>query len=571
MSRPITEAIAVLLTLCVMGGYYAAASRFRVRANGLLGSGVVPALVILGIAALVPSSHLPSDRLEHADAELRLGTPERAEEGLRAWLRDHPDDLEVHRLYVYAHFQRAPSRAEGQHPSDEEMRAYYERGASHGLTPATSHYGLSLYWFYRRDYARSLAEIDSISDRVPLVWLDRGRTLARLGRSPEAYDSFARAAEDPSARSRSLAEMSVALAQSERWDDLQRMVSDPERGQATESYARRALYLHAGQWFAYAQELLRTFYLKAPLPVLLLAGLGLVGWWLVVRWWDQFDTEPLGLSMCVVALGAVLSHLVFALHDVLSVVWGMQLGGSGMQDLLYCIFWIGMPEELAKAIPVLLVCAFTAEIDEPVDWMIFATLSALGFSTWENVSYFERLGTGVVLGRTLLAMPFHLATSALLLAVVPESRRRGFRLWYSVPLAWIALGTIHGCFDYCLVAPFEWLRVVAVLVALLTQWGFHEVLQNALVLSPFRQEMGELTRSVAGWAAKGTFTLALSIFAANVVVVGYGPGLSRLFLMVGEDGFFTVMALASCTMLLIPGRGNGEVRRRSFARAVIRR
>lgn len=565
MSPPITEATAVLLTLCVMGGYYAAVRRFRARANGFFASGVVPVIVMLAITALLPSSHLPSDRLEHADAELRLGAPERAEEGLRAWLRYHPDDLEAHRLYVYAHFQRPPSKAKGQQRIDEEVLAYYERGTSQGLTPAISHYGLSLYWFYQDDYARALAEIDRISDRGPWAWLDRGRILARLGRPSDAYDSFAQAAEDSSVRSRSFAEMSVALAQAERWDDLQHMVSDPERLRATESYPRRALYLHTGRWLAYGQELLRTFYLKAPLPVLLLAGFGLAGWWLVVRWWDQFDPEPLGLSVCVVALGAVLSHLVFAFHDVLSVVWSVQLTGSGVKDLFYCIFWIGMPEELAKAIPVLLVCAFTAEIDEPVDWMIYAALSALGFSTWENVSYFERLGAGVVLGRTLLAMPFHLATSALLLAVVPESRRRGWSLWYSVPLAWITLGTVHGCFDYCLIATVEWLRVVAVLVALLTQWVFHKALQSALVLSPFRHEMTELTRSVAAWAAKGTLTLALSIFAANVVAVGYGAGLSRLFIMVGQNGFFTVMAFASCTMLLIPARENHEARRRRRA------
>src|SRR5262249_47048282 len=118
--------------------------------------------------------------------------------------------------------------------------------------------------------------------------------------------------------------------------------------------------------------------------------------------------------------------------------------------------------------------------------------------------------------------------------------------------------TVHGCFDYCLVAPLEWLRVVAVLIVVLTQWGFHEALESALALSPFRHEVRELTRSVAGWAARGTLTLALSIFAANVAALGFSAGLSGLFLMVGQNGLFTVVALASFTTLLIPARRRSD-------------
>jgi protease PrsW len=75
--------------------------------------------------------------------------------------------------------------------------------------------------------------------------------------------------------------------------------------------------------------------------------------------------------------------------------------------------FIGINEETWKFLATLRLVKKLPEFDQPIDGMIYAMTVALGFAAIENVEYIVRFGAGVLVARSLLSMPTHLACAAI--------------------------------------------------------------------------------------------------------------------------------------------------------------
>jgi RsiW-degrading membrane proteinase PrsW (M82 family) len=134
-------------------------------------------------------------------------------------------------------------------------------------------------------------------------------------------------------------------------------------------------------------------------------------WLAIIRRYDRLHPEPLKTLALAGLGGGLLAVLVAAPLNAWALARLEPLGG-GMAILAFSLF-VGFNEEVCKALAGVLVMRRRREVDEPVDGMVYAMTVSLGFAALENLVYMAQLGVGVILVRSLLSVPAHLACGAI--------------------------------------------------------------------------------------------------------------------------------------------------------------
>ena len=123
----------------------------------------------------------------------------------------------------------------------------------------------------------------------------------------------------------------------------------------------------------------------------------------------------LKLFILTFILGGASVFFVFGLNLYFLDKIPFYLNGNIVNDFLYCFLNIGIVEELAKLIPfVFIYFLFKKEITEPMDFLIYISISALGFSAVENSIYFYKHGPDIINGRAILATVGHMFDTSLI-------------------------------------------------------------------------------------------------------------------------------------------------------------
>lgn len=171
-------------------------------------------------------------------------------------------------------------------------------------------------------------------------------------------------------------------------------------------------------------------------------------------WWyyrkDVYDKEPMRLLALVFILAAPLSVLCGLLEFTLDGGRGQFSENSGLLwSLVFYIGVVGFLEESAKFFVVVTLVYGRREFNEPMDGIIYAAASAIGFATLENIFYILDAGPYIILLRGPVSTLGHILFSAMWgaalgLAKFEKDRVRGRRM--------IARGLLlaiitHGIFD----------------------------------------------------------------------------------------------------------------------------
>jgi RsiW-degrading membrane proteinase PrsW (M82 family) len=180
-------------------------------------------------------------------------------------------------------------------------------------------------------------------------------------------------------------------------------------------------------------------------------------WVWVLRRYDRLEPEPIKVLLRVGLLGGFMSIVPAIVFNSLADHF-LGLGGF-VSDLsrrislplaLYSAVFIGITEETWKFLATLRLVRKLPEFDEPIDGMIYAMTVALGFAAIENVEYMVRFGPGVLVTRSLLSIPIHLACGAiwgygLARARFISKHKRYFKT--ALPYLLAAAG-VHAAFDF---------------------------------------------------------------------------------------------------------------------------
>jgi RsiW-degrading membrane proteinase PrsW (M82 family) len=177
-------------------------------------------------------------------------------------------------------------------------------------------------------------------------------------------------------------------------------------------------------------------------------------WILFLRRIDLFKQLTLLPIIIVCALGALTPFLVQPIYKYIIDPTNIIMDGTIPGDLLYCVVCIGLPEELMKMLPVFLVLLIYPKIiKEPFDLIIFAAVSALGFSFHENILYVFKYGYTVIPGRSIVSSPFHMFTSSIFIygLIIFRYKKTVRNKWFN--LFWFPVFAIlsHGIFDFFII------------------------------------------------------------------------------------------------------------------------
>ncbi len=514
---------------------------------------VVPTAAVILLVNMVWGGRTePDPRIRIANAlGCRLyGVAKREYKDLLA--RD-PHDIQLHRGYLGSHFS-LPSRTSRNSRRDDApiLREYggYAATISDPVLADLGNYGLGYAWALQGDHESALRYYRLVRNQaLPYFNNSFGFSLAKLGQLREAERRFNAEIALKANVSGAIANLAVLYYEAGRTAELRALAGLREVAPFLPSPVVRYLDLSQLRLGSYAWAVVSGH--RAGGYAFGAAVLLALGWFLFIRRLDVFDPEPLQYAFACLLGGMAGNLLVTPLYDTLDFALGFRLTGHPMNDLLFCIFGIGLLEEAVKVVPVLVMIRFTRAVDESVDYFVYASLSALGFAFLENLMYFNGGGLSTIVSRGLSAGLMHMAMTSLAvygLFYARYRRRRMAPLWFAASFA--AACAVHGFYDFWLVEK-GWvgdLAIISVVVLVYTISSYRRALQCALNVSEFaRSRTVSLTVHVCAWMVLA-FVVEYLVLAsrfgvadANLTLLSQGYSSTILvFVIIGMFGTIDV-------------------------------
>ncbi len=201
---------------------------------------------------------------------------------------------------------------------------------------------------------------------------------------------------------------------------------------------------------------------------------------------DKYEPEPLSLVVKMFLLGIVAAGIAFFVENQLILY---------LPAIVFFAFAVPFVEELLKFSMVGLFVYRDHEFDEPMDGIVYATATALGFATLENIIYVidlptlsSLLFTGSL--RAILSVPAHALFAIIwggslgIAKFMPDGRRKSTVIAGGLLLA---IG-VHAVFNFLLEQQYTGLAILLLLALPVVWWFADKRIQAALLGSKFRQE-----------------------------------------------------------------------------------
>lgn len=247
-------------------------------------------------------------------------------------------------------------------------------------------------------------------------------------------------------------------------------------------------------------------------------------WLIYLRKIDVFEPEKWGFVILTFVLGILFSYGTFIISDINQFVIGFTQNGEIFNDFLYCFIGIGLVEEIMKLIPFLLILKFTNEVDEPIDYIIYPSISALGFAFAENILYFHGLGLDIIHGRALISVVAHMICSSIIgYGLYFGIGSLNLKHWQKIIIFLLIAAFLHGFFDFWLinnkVNSFSIISLLLIIYGL-TLWN--SLINNTLNFSiPDNSTKNKLEQSnLQDYLIYGLS--AVLIFEYTIVSMNYG-------------------------------------------------
>lgn len=292
-------------------------------------------------------------------------------------------------------------------------------------------------------------------------------------------------------------------------------------------HALKRLHLHRRNYAAYLFD--EVFRIGRNLNLIGFVGDMLIAavWLVFLKRLDIFEPEKpfyIGLTF---AMGCAMPFAAMVLYDIAGML-DFHLTARPLHDLLYCIFGIGLIEESVKLIPFLLMLTFTREVDESVDYIIYASVSALGFAFVENLIYFTPESLFIIDERGMICAIGHMMYTSLAAYILLESRRHaGMSPVRALLLGLLFASCVHGLYDFFLLSrsvprPFVLLSLALDLFMVLL---YNRMINNALNASVFFNP-ARIHRTNHLIESLGLSLMLIVLFEYVALSLAYGPAVT---------------------------------------------
>lgn len=197
---------------------------------------------------------------------------------------------------------------------------------------------------------------------------------------------------------------------------------------------------------------------------------------------DRFHPEPvrnLGISYL---LGFGAAFLCFKFYSLLPYLGipvdpSILMESKRIQFFFYSLGVIGLVEEFFKLIPFLLVIFLFKAFDEKIDGIIYASMIALGFASFENLYYLVYLEGFELFGRAFASPLTHTIFASVWGYIIGKARIENKSLLKALFIGLPMAAFSHGIFDFFTTSPA--LRVAAAITILIIWIWRIRVLERA--------------------------------------------------------------------------------------------
>ena len=281
-----------------------------------------------------------------------------------------------------------------------------------------------------------------------------------------------------------------------RYNDLYKLLMDKNARKHFPSQLKRYLYLSHANIFGYFRAVFAHTYQNINLVGFAGALLVMLFWLFYLRRIDIYEPEKWRYILLIFMLGILFSDVTFLLSDIVTMFTGFNLNGGILNDLLYCIIGIGVIEEFVKILPVILILKYTRAINEPVDYLVYGSVSALGFAFAENLLYFNSYGPQIIVGRALTAVVFHMfLTSLAAYGLMLNRYKPGKKFITNFGKFFMLAALVHGLYDFWLInQQVSRFGIVSIIMLIFCFSFFNTLISNSLSNSDFFDEHIHLNR-----------------------------------------------------------------------------
>jgi len=213
-------------------------------------------------------------------------------------------------------------------------------------------------------------------------------------------------------------------------------------------------YFKEGYYGHYLKEIFKNHYLDIH-PMAFLAALIISIIWLIyLRSLDIFRKER-WLDIITVFLGGIFFTLFcIPIYHYAHFELGMGINGEPLNDFMYSTLVIGGAEETVKMLPWVIFALATRKLKEPYDYLLYASVAALGFAFAENWMYLENPNN--IVGRSIMSTVAHMFDASILAYSLVLSRYKFKKIAWKIaaPIIGFALACVaHGFYDFWLISP----------------------------------------------------------------------------------------------------------------------
>ena len=195
---------------------------------------------------------------------------------------------------------------------------------------------------------------------------------------------------------------------------------------------------------------------------------------------DVFEKEKYSDLFYVFIVGCTIS---FFLSSIVYVpIRNLIMGENQCANFFNCLLLVAIPEEIIKIIPLIYVLKYKNFVNEPIDFLIYSSIGALGFAFIENIDYIRNFSeTGnIVAIRSFLPLIMHISTSSILgfsIFLFINSNKRKYIIY-----ALIFSSILHAAYNSL---------IISVIVLIFLIIVFSKLIQSLLNISPFYDESKE--------------------------------------------------------------------------------
>ena len=276
---------------------------------------------------------------------------------------------------------------------------------------------------------------------------------------------------------------------------------------------------------------------------------------------DLFENEHKWHLVFAFVLGAVFPFCIDALHYFVYEPLHIHANGHWLNDFIFYVFGVGLVEEVLKFLPALILIRFIHKAgNEPLDYILFACVSALGFAFHENILYVREYGLGVLASRSVLSVPAHMFFSALFMYGVVLGNFHNTRLGkLNIPVFIFLAILSHGFYDFWLSVELANVGVlITVLYFFLSISAFITILNNCMNNSPFYTPKKIINSDKISMALGLHYFAILALLIISVCLTeDFESGMSTaLYIVIFRVLILGILILRLSRFKITPGRWN---------------